>query len=157
MAVLYEFDMCTEHARHTLRCEERGATRRQLLSWGADPLLVGQALDVEPGTQTRLELNKGAYSIVTRIVPPAMPSEETLRMMPILGLAGLIQRDWVKPYFGAVPYIDAMRSMVKVTDPYGLDDGPGIVIYFLSNAQTWRGEMARAVKKELKRRLKEVT
>ena len=35
---------------------------------------------------------------------------------------------------------------------YGLDTAETIVIYFLSNATTWRGAVAREVKVELKKR-----
>lgn len=72
----------------------------------------------------------------------------------IAGLARVISDDWKKPYFGAVPYLDAMATMHSVTDFYGFDSGPSIIHYFLANASTWRGETARAVKAELRRRVK---
>jgi len=66
-----------------------------------------------------------------------------------------IRKDWRATakngiYFGAVPYLDAMSSMDKITDPYGMDSGKSIVLYFLSNASTWRGETAKRIKAELK-------
>lgn len=61
-----------------------------------------------------------------------------------------IVADWKKPYFGAVPYIRAMRYLDSVKDNYGLDSGESLVTYFLANATTWRGEKARAIKSELK-------
>lgn len=65
-------------------------------------------------------------------------------------IAGEIQRDWGdKVYFGAVPYLKAMRGLEKVTDKYGLDDGDDIVRRFLVNAKSWRGDTARRVKAEL--------
>lgn len=73
---------------------------------------------------------------------------------PIYEIAGEIRKDWHPVYFGAVPYLDAMRSMDKVTDPYGADSGESVVLYFLSNATTWRGPVARATKAELKALLK---
>ena len=69
---------------------------------------------------------------------------------PLYAIARDIKRDWKKPYFGAVPYLEALRSLDRVTDSYGQDSGHSIVIYFLSNAQTWRGKVAREIKKELK-------
>lgn len=79
-----------------------------------------------------------------------------LEQLTIAEIAQVIRRNWTpKVYFGAVPYLDAMLSMEKITDPYGLDPGTEIVNYFLANANTWRGEVARAVKKELNRRVKE--
>lgn len=77
-----------------------------------------------------------------------------LRGMAISEIAAVIKRDWKGVYFGAVPYLDAMRSMDKITDAYGQDDGKSIVAYFLSNATRWKGETAKAVKAELKRRMK---
>ncbi len=69
---------------------------------------------------------------------------------PIYEIAREIRADWKKPYFGAVPYLDAMRSLNKITDDYGADSGISVVLYFLANAGTWRGEVAKRVKSELK-------
>lgn len=68
---------------------------------------------------------------------------------PLYEIAKDIRTNWPKPYFGAVPYLDAMGSLDNVTDYYGLDSADSIVRYFLSNASTWRGEDARRVKAEL--------
>lgn len=65
-----------------------------------------------------------------------------------------IRKDWTKVYFGAVPYLDVMSSLNNIDDPYGMDSGRSIVLYFLSNASTWRGEKAREIKKELNKLLK---
>lgn len=70
-------------------------------------------------------------------------------------IAGEIQRDWAdKTYFGAVPYIKAMRGLETVDDFYGHDRGDSIVRYFLTNAKTWRGDTAKRIKAELKGMLK---
>lgn len=69
---------------------------------------------------------------------------------PIYEIAREIRREWPKVWFGAVPYLDAMRSLDRITDAYGLDSGKSIVLYFLANAATWRGEAARRIKAELK-------
>lgn len=61
-----------------------------------------------------------------------------------------IRANWSKPYFGAVPYLDAMRALDRITDPYMYDSGKSVVLYFLANASTWRGDVARRVKAELK-------
>ena len=74
---------------------------------------------------------------------------------PIYQIAVTVEDTWPHPYFGAKPYIEAMKSMDKITDAYYEDPGPEIVARFLGNASTWRGETARAVKKELNHRLKE--
>ena len=68
-------------------------------------------------------------------------------------IAKEIKADWKNPYFGAVPYLQAMLS-IDSSDPdaaYYADDAKTIVIYFLANAQTWRGEVARRIKVELKK------
>ncbi len=75
---------------------------------------------------------------------------------PLHEIAREIRKDWKKPYFGAVPYIDAMASLNKVSDNFYLDSGESIVQYFLANAAQWRGEVARRVKVELKELLKNV-
>jgi hypothetical protein len=43
-----------------------------------------------------------------------------------------------------------MGSLDEITDNYGQDSAESIVLYFLSNATTWRGETARRIKTELK-------
>lgn len=58
----------------------------------------------------------------------------------------------VSPY--AQPYLDAMAQLESVNDTYICDSAKSIVLYFLANAQTWRGEKARAIKAELKSMLK---
>jgi hypothetical protein len=69
-------------------------------------------------------------------------------------IAKEIRNDWAKPYFGAVPYLDAMLHLDTIRDSYYYDDAASVVRYFLANATTWKGETARAVKAELKSMLK---
>ena len=57
-------------------------------------------------------------------------------------------------HFAAAPYLDAMMSMDNIKDNYGHDDGRSIVLYFLSNASSWRGDDAKRLKAELKLMLK---
>ncbi len=71
---------------------------------------------------------------------------------PLYAIASEIRKDWgSKINFGAKPYLDAMSSLDKVTDNYVMDSGKSIIIYFLSNATTWRGETAKRIKAELKK------
>jgi hypothetical protein len=72
----------------------------------------------------------------------------------IAAIAREISASWPNPYFGAAPYLGAMRSLDSIGDAYGADDGRIIVLYFLSNASTWRGETAKRIKAELKAMLK---
>ena len=64
-----------------------------------------------------------------------------------------IKQDWKKPYFGAIPYLDAMTQLCTVNDSYGTETAKIIVMYFLANAGTWKGAKAREIKKELKKSL----
>lgn len=75
-------------------------------------------------------------------------------MRALSTIANEISEDWTKPYFGAVPYLQAMADLQTVDSKYGYDDGRSIVLYFLANATSWRGEVARRVKAELKGMLK---
>jgi hypothetical protein len=54
----------------------------------------------------------------------------------------------------AQPYLAAMASLGAVSDDYGYDSGKSVVLYFLSNAGSWRGLVAKAIKAELKAMLK---
>lgn len=69
-------------------------------------------------------------------------------------IAVIVRRNWKNVNFGAVPYLHAMGGMGSIKDNYGVDSGKSIVLYFLSNASSWRGDVAKEVKKELKARLK---
>jgi hypothetical protein len=63
-----------------------------------------------------------------------------------------ILKSWVKPSPYAMPYIKAMLT-INSTDPntkYILEPARDIILYFLANAQTFRGEDARRLKTELK-------
>lgn len=74
---------------------------------------------------------------------------------PLYEIAAEIRSDWGdKMYFGAVPYVGAMRGLTKATDYYNQEQGKEIVLRFLVNAKSWRGETARRVKAELKELIK---
>lgn len=79
---------------------------------------------------------------------------EQKQVRPISEIAAEISKDWTRPYFGAKPYLDAMYSLDSINDNYIADTGRSIVSYFLGNAQTWRGETAKRIKKELNDMLK---
>ena len=74
-------------------------------------------------------------------------------MRSIAVIAREIRADWKKPYFGAVPYLDAMCELNSINDNYYYDSGESVVRYFLANANTWRGDKAREIKAELKKLL----
>jgi hypothetical protein len=84
----------------------------------------------------------------------------TPTVRPLSEIARDITKHWVdrnnRPcvYFGAVPYLAAMRNCDDISASYGCDSAASIVNYFLSNAATWRGEHARRIKAELKQLVK---
>jgi hypothetical protein len=43
-----------------------------------------------------------------------------------------------------------MRFLHTIEDSYGYDDARTVILYFMSNATTWRGAKAREIKAELK-------
>ncbi len=66
-------------------------------------------------------------------------------------IAAEIRKDWgSKVNFAAKPYLSAMAGLDSINDQYGYDDARSIVLYFLSNASSWRGENAKRIKAELK-------
>ena len=77
-----------------------------------------------------------------------------MKTRPLYEIANEIRKDWRNVYFGAKPYLDAMSSLDKITDMYIFDTAKTIIAYFLGNAGTWRGEVAKRVKKELNDMLK---
>ena len=79
---------------------------------------------------------------------------------PLYVIANEIRKDWKKSVSGtdlnyaAKPYLEAMESLNSINDRYFEDSGKSIVAYFLSNASSYRGETAKAIKKELNSMLK---
>ncbi len=73
---------------------------------------------------------------------------------PIYQIAKEIRDDWkpVSPH--ARPYLEAMFFLYDVSDYYFEDSGVSVILYFLANASTWRGETARRIKDELKQLVK---
>ena len=69
---------------------------------------------------------------------------------PLYKIAAEIRRDWVKVPASAHAYLIPMMQLNSVDDDYGFDSGKAVALYFLSNASTWKGEKARAIKSELK-------
>ena len=70
-------------------------------------------------------------------------------------IAREIKEDWgAKVNYGAKPYLDAMLQLRTIDDMFYEDTAKSVVAYFLSNARTWRGEVAKRVKKELNQMIK---
>lgn len=74
-------------------------------------------------------------------------------IMDMEGIAKAKHKYWRAAFPYAAPYADAMMSLQTVNDHYGFDSGFEIVARFLSNASTWKGETAKAIKAELRKRI----
>ena len=73
---------------------------------------------------------------------------------PLYEIAKEIKQDWKAVNYGAKPYLDAMGCLTSTSDSFGMDTGKSIVLYFLSNAGTYRTPKAKELKLELKALLK---
>jgi len=69
---------------------------------------------------------------------------------PLHKIADEITRKWPEPFYGARPYIRAMRYLATMEDNYHEDKADEIVLRFLTNARGWRGEDAKRIKAELR-------
>ena len=71
-------------------------------------------------------------------------------------IAAEIKATWKKPYFGAVPYIDALSTIYSSDKDarYICEAAEDLVRYFLANTTYWRGEDAKRIKTELKNMIK---
>jgi len=74
---------------------------------------------------------------------------------PLSSIAAEIIADWTAYRDHAQPYIDALSKLHRATDRWRLGTGSNAIQGFLINAQTWRGEVARRVKAELRAILKD--
>lgn len=61
-----------------------------------------------------------------------------------------IRRDWKAVNYAAEPYLSAMASLDDINGNYYQDSAKSVVLYFLSNARSWKGETAKRIKAELK-------
>lgn len=73
---------------------------------------------------------------------------------PLYIIAQEIRKTWPNMNYAAKPYHAAMTYLTNITDQYGNDDAKSIVLYFLSNANMWRGSDARRIKAELRSMVK---
>jgi hypothetical protein len=73
---------------------------------------------------------------------------------PLYQIASEIRKDWKPMYRPAGAHLEAWDGATSMDEMYGCDSVRSEVAYFLANAQTWRGETARRIKKELNAMLK---
>ncbi len=79
---------------------------------------------------------------------------EDFKSLSISDIALEIRRNWKNVNYAAKPYLDALDSMETAQDTFGFDSGQSVIAYFLANASSFRGEIAKAIKKELLKRIK---
>jgi len=99
-------------------------------------------------------LTDAGFSDVEIVAVDSVPPVPGIAELNIAGLARVIRGNWSPVNFAARPYLAAMSGMDSVKDSYGAESGASIILYFLNNAGTWKGRAAKAVKDELKSRLK---
>ena len=92
--------------------------------------------------ETRLELN--------RLRNKAAKAYAPVPHRPLSQIAAEMNADWTALHGAAQPYMDAMSELEFAADRCGVETGSDIIQGFLNNAQTWRGEVARRVKEELR-------
>ncbi len=113
---------------------------RRAPSRAPDPV-SNNALDAALREHVSAPPPRPADFVTTRPVPGY-----ALRACSVRQLAEYARADW-RPNYAAEPYLIALCH-----EDYGHDGEKSTVLYFLSNAKTWRGPVARAVKAELRRR-----
>lgn len=80
-----------------------------------------------------------------------MKKTQTQNPRPLFEIAEEIEENWQgQGKVHARPYIKAMTWLQTIDDHYFDDSAEEIVLCFLTNAQTWRGETARRIKAELR-------
>jgi hypothetical protein len=83
-----------------------------------------------------------------------MTTVQENKTLTVSEIARAIARDWktINPY--ASEYLNAMLSIENVEETYYADSAKSVVMYFLANAGSYRGDSARAYKALLKAMVK---
>jgi hypothetical protein len=84
-------------------------------------------------------------------MPHSTKTPEELKLMTINQIGDYILDQWPNISYSARPYVLSF-CLIDEHGMYGADSVQSIAMYFLANAQCWRGDAARAVKAELKSR-----
>lgn len=95
-----------------------------------------------------------SLNVIMAMNERAAMGEMARKNRPLYVIAREIAADWGKVNYAAKPYLDAMRELNTIDDSYGYDSARSIVLYFMCNASTWKGDKARAIKAELKAMVK---
>jgi hypothetical protein len=83
-----------------------------------------------------------------------MTTVQENKTLTVSEIARAIARDWktINPY--AAEYLNAMLTIESVEETYYADSAKSVVMYFLANASSYRGENARSYKALLKAMVK---
>jgi hypothetical protein len=83
-----------------------------------------------------------------------MTTVQENKTLTVSEIARAIARDWktINPY--AAEYLNAMLTIESVEDTYYADNAKSVVLYFLANAGSYRGDNARSYKALLKAMVK---
>jgi len=102
----------------------------------------------------RLTYRQGTLA---RLSQTANAIEEcSMQHRPLNTIAAEIKSDWRTRLNGAaVPYIEGLSELRDPRDQWFRETGADAIRGFLNNAQSWRGDVARRVKAELRAILKE--
>ncbi len=76
--------------------------------------------------------------------------------MSLFKISDVIYSDWgnsISPQ--ASPYLEALANLNSMDDNVGRATADEVITYFLLNANGWKGETAREIKKALKKMLKD--
>ncbi len=81
-------------------------------------------------------------------------------MRPIYQIAIEIDTIWSQAgkgvNYAARPYLDALKDLYSIESTYGHDSARSIILYFLGNAASFRGDAAKRLKAELRDHLNPV-
>ena len=76
--------------------------------------------------------------------------EYNLEKMTLSQIADLISNSWNNMPLKIDEYVEAMSQIESIEDKYGdYETGAEIVTYFLANAKSWQGDIAKDVKQHL--------
>lgn len=77
-------------------------------------------------------------------------TDDAPAVRPLHVIAADIRQHWPRVNYAAKPYLDAMAECDDIAGMYYHDTAKSVVLYFLANAGTWRGDDARRIKAELR-------
>lgn len=75
---------------------------------------------------------------------------EEVAPRPLSVIAAEIAADWRPVNYAAVPYLQAMIELDSTDQMYGADSAREIISRFVGNASSWKGDVARRIKAELR-------